>query len=52
MTLDFLYDQLSLTSDSAVIVVGGYMILLVVIYFSYFLVDHICIVVCMILVLI
>ena len=33
MKLVFMYDQLSLTSDSAVKVVGGYMTLIVVIYF-------------------
>jgi hypothetical protein len=33
MRLAFLYEQLSLTSDSAVSVVGGYMTLLVIIYF-------------------
>jgi hypothetical protein len=53
MRLDFLYDHLSLTSDSYVAVVGGYMTLLVVIYFFLiFLVNRKCIVVCMILVLI
>jgi hypothetical protein len=41
MTLAFLYSKLSLTSDSTVKVVGGYLSLLVVIYFYfYFLVDH------------
>jgi len=35
MTLAFLYEQISLTSDSAVKAIGGYMTLLVVI-FSYF----------------
>jgi hypothetical protein len=53
MTLAFLYDQLSFTSDSAVKALGGYMTLLVVIYFFLiFLVDHKCIVVCMIFVMI
>jgi len=36
MGLAFLYEQLSLTSDSDVSVVGGYMTLLVVIFFSLF----------------
>jgi len=53
MRLVFLYEQLSLTSDSSVSVVGGYMTLLVVIKkFLIFLVNRKCIVVCMILVLI
>jgi len=52
MTLTFLYSQLSLTSNANVKVVGGYMTLLNVIFFSYFLVDHKCIFVFMILVLI
>ena len=52
MTFAFLYEQLSLTSDSVVKVVGGYMTLIVVIYFFLiiFLMDHKCVVVCMILV--
>ena len=53
MTLAFLHEQLSLTSESAVKDVGGYMTLLMVIYiFLIFLVDHKCIVVCKIRVLI
>jgi len=50
MRLVFLYEQLSLTSDSSFVVVDGYMSLLVVIYFFLiFLVNRKCIVVCMIL---
>jgi hypothetical protein len=45
MPLAFLYEQFSLTSDSAVKVVGGYITLLVVIsFFLIFLVDHKCMV--------
>jgi len=40
MTLAFLYSQLSLTSDAKISVVGGYMILLEVIFFFFFLADH------------
>jgi len=36
MGLAFQYDQLSLTSDSSIGVVGGYMSLLVVIYIFFF----------------
>jgi len=51
MRLDFLYEQFSLTSDPSVAGVGGYMSLLVVIYFLLiFLMNRKCIVVCMLLV--
>jgi hypothetical protein len=51
MRLAFLYEHLSLTSDPSVGVVGGYMSLLVVIYFLLiFLMNRKCIVVCMIVV--
>jgi len=53
LTLAFMYEQLSLTSDSADKAVGGYITLLVVLFFFLiFLMDHKCIFVCMILVLI
>ena len=54
MRLAFLYEQLSLTSDSFVASCGGYMILLVVIFvfLLFYLLDHKCLVVCIILVLI
>jgi len=54
MGLAFLYEQLSLTSDSFVASCGGYMALLVVIiiFLIFYLLDHKCIVVCTILVLI
>jgi len=54
MRLAFLYEQLSLTSDSSVASCGGYMSLLVVIivFLLFYLLDHKCIVVCIIFVLI
>jgi hypothetical protein len=54
MGLDFLYEQLSLTSDSSVASCGGYMSLLVVIivFLLFYLLDRKCIVVCIIFVLI
>jgi len=54
MRLAFLYEQLSLTSDSYVASFGGYMTLLVVIFvfLLFYLLDRKCIVVCIILVLI
>jgi len=54
MGLAFLYEQLSLTSDSSVASCGGYMTLLVVIFvFLLFnLLDCKCLIVCIILVLI
>ena len=50
----FLYEQLSLTSDSSVASSGGYMTLLVVItvFLVFYLLDRKCIVVCIMLVLI
>jgi hypothetical protein len=49
--LAFLYEQFSLTSDSVVSVVGGYMTLLVVMhFFLLFFLNRKCMVVCMILV--
>ena len=54
MKLLFLYEQLSLTSGSSVTSCGGYMTLFVVIFvfLLFYLLDHKCIVVCIILVLI
>ena len=54
MRLAFLYEQLSLTSDSFVASCGGYMTLLVVIFvfLLFYLLDRKCIVVCIILALI
>jgi len=54
MRLAFLYEQLSLTSDSSVASYGGYMTLLVVtfVFLLFYLLDRKCIVVCIILVLI
>jgi len=54
MRLAFLYEQLSLTSDSYVTSCGGYMTLLVVIFvfLLFYLLDRKCIVVCIIIVLI
>jgi len=54
MRLAFLYEQLSLTSDSYVASCGGYMSLLVVIivFLLFYLLDRKCIVVCIIFVLI
>ena len=54
MGLAFLYEHLSLTSDSSVTSCGGYMTLLVVIFvfLHFYLLDRKCIVVCIILVLI
>jgi len=54
MRLVFLYDQLSLKSDSSMASCGGYMTLLVVIFvfLLFYLLDRKCIVVCIILVLI
>jgi len=54
MGLAFLYEQLSLTSDSSVALCGSYMTLLVVIFvfLLFYLLDRKCIVVCIILVLI
>jgi len=54
MGLAFLYEQLSLTSDSSVASCGGYMTLLVVIFvfLLFYLLDRKYIVVCIILVLI
>jgi len=54
MELAFLYEQLSLTSDSSVASCGGYMSLLVVIivFLLFYLFDRKCIVVCIIFVLI
>jgi len=54
MRLAFLYEQLSLTSDSSVASCGDYMTLLVVIFvfLLFYLLDRKCIVVCIILVLI
>jgi len=54
MRLAFLYEQLYLTSDSSVASYGGYMTLLVVIivFLIFYLLDHKCIVVCIILVMI
>jgi len=54
MGLAFLYEQLSLTSDSFVASCGGYMSLLVVIivFLLFYLLDRKCIVVCIIFVLI
>jgi len=54
MRLAFLYEQLSLTSDSFVASCGGYMTLLMVIcvFLHFYLFDHKCIVVCIVLVLI
>ena len=51
MGLAFLYDQLSLTSDSSVASIGGYMTLLVVIivFLLFYLLDRKCLVVCIIL---
>jgi len=50
MRLAFLYEQLSLTSDPSMRAVGGYMSLLVVIYFFLiFLMNRKCIVFCLIL---
>jgi len=54
MRLAFLYEQLSLTSDSSVAYFGGYMTLFVVIivFLIFYLLECECIVVCIILVLI
>jgi len=54
MALAFLYEQLSLTSDSYVASCGGYMTFLVVtiVFLIFYLLDRKCIVVCIILVLI
>jgi len=54
MGLAFLYEELSLTSGSSVASCGGYMTLLVVIFvfLLFYLLDHKCIVVCIIFVLI
>jgi hypothetical protein len=51
MGLAFLYEQLSLTSDSSVASIGGYMTLLVVIivFLLFYLLDRKCLVVCIIL---
>jgi len=54
MRLAFLYEQLSLTSDSFMASCGGYMTLFVVIFvfLLFYLLDRKCIVVCIIFVLI
>jgi hypothetical protein len=54
MRLAFLYEHLSLTSDSSVASCGGYMTFLVVIiiFLIFYLLDRKCIVVCIILVVI
>jgi len=54
MRLAFLYEQLSLTSESSVASCGGYMTLLVVIFvfLLFYFLDRKCIVVCIVLVLI
>ena len=48
MRLAFLYEQISLTSDSSVASIGGYMTLLVVIFvfLLFYLLDRKCLVVC------